>query len=109
MTRGGEGSGLEHDLVASRRAPRSTAPPFGRKRRGPATAYAATDQDLEIGEGHAAALLVPDRAKGEDGVERAVAVHGYVMRRPRDPDVSGTCRSIRQHNARAMPADLRRR
>jgi hypothetical protein len=34
------------------------------------------DQDLEIGEGHAAALLFPDRAKREDRFEGVVAIHG---------------------------------
>ena len=70
-----ERSGLEHDLVTRRRTPRSATPPFGWKRGGPATAHAASDQDLEIGERHAAALLFPDRAKREDRVKRVVAVH----------------------------------
>lgn len=100
--------GLEHDLVASRGAPWSTTPAFGRKRRGAATAYAATHQDLEIGEGHAASLLLPDRAEGEDRVERVIAVHTYVVRRAVGRDVSATSRSMRWDNARAVPEDLRR-
>src|SRR5947207_11005467 len=68
-------SALEDDLVTRRRAPGSTAPAFGRKRRRSASANAAVDEDLEIGERHAAALLFPDRAKREDRVERVVAVH----------------------------------
>ena len=104
-----ESSGLEHDLMASRRAPRSTTPPFRRERGGPAAAYAATDQDFEIGEGHVTALLGPYRAERKDRVERAVAVHTYVVRRPGDRNVSATFRSMRERNARAMPADLRRR
>ena len=69
-------SGLEHDLVTGCRAPGAATPAFRRKSRGAATAHAAMDEDLEIGERDAASLLFPDRAKGEDRVERAVAVHG---------------------------------
>jgi len=104
-----ESSGLEHDLMTSRRAPRSTTPPFRRERGGPAAAYAATDQDFEIGERHVTALLGPDRAKRKDRVERVIAVHTYVVRRPGHRNVSATFRSMRERNARAMPADLRRR
>ena len=71
-----EGSGLEHDLVASRRAPGPTTPALGWKGSGPATPHAATDQDLEVSERHASALLLPDRAKREDRIEGGVRIHG---------------------------------
>lgn len=61
--------------MTSRRAPGPATPTFGWKRSGATAAHAATDEDLEIGERHAAALLLPDRAKREDRIERVVAVH----------------------------------
>lgn len=72
----GAGLSLEHDLVASCGTPGPATPPLGWKRGGTATAHAPTNEDLEIGECHATALLRPDRAKREDRVERIVAVHG---------------------------------
>jgi len=69
-------SGLEHDLMPSRRAPKAAPPTLRWQGRGPATAHAPANEDLEIGESHAPALLFPDRAKSEDRVEGVVGVHG---------------------------------
>jgi len=68
-------SGLEHDLMPSRRAPGAATPTLGRQGRGTATAHAPPNEDLEIGKRDAPALLFPDRAKREDRVERGIAVH----------------------------------
>ena len=103
------GSGLEDDLVPSRDEPWSTTPALGRQRRGATTAHAPADKDLEIGECHAPALLLPDRAKREDRVEGVVGIHGYVVRRSAELDVSVASRSIADDNAQDMPQGLRRR
>lgn len=68
-------SGLEHDLMPSRRTPGPATPALRRQGRGTATPHAPANEDLEIGKRDAPALLFPDRAKREDRVERVVAVH----------------------------------
>src|SRR5207245_10826630 len=90
-----ESSGLEHDLVTSRRTPGSAAPPFRRKRRRAAAAHAATYQDLEVGGRHPAALLRPDGAEREDRLERRVGVRTSLSRATVRPDVPPACRSPR--------------
>src|SRR2546425_3911228 len=114
--RGSAGSDrLEHPLVARQRSPGTDAPAFRGEGRAPATADAAANLDLEIGERDAAELRLPDGTKREDRVERRVAVHTYITPRLRAAvcapanggcDVSNRFRSTSFFKARVMPGEV---